>query len=94
MFVFDVATAPAQALQPDPDRAMPPRIGRFLGLLRTLVVYGRNLADRLRQHSAAPHLLPCFAFVARTFATTDPLHHLSAESAGPIPITGPPIFPA
>ncbi len=71
MFVFDAATAPAEALQPDPDRAVPPRIGQVLGLLRTLVTYGRNLADTLRQHSAAPHLLPCFAFVARTFATTD-----------------------
>ena len=71
MFVFDAATAPAEALQPDPDRAVPPRIGKVLGLLRTLIAYGRNLADTLRQHSAAPHLLPCFAFVATTFATTD-----------------------
>ncbi len=71
MFVFDAATAPAEALQPDPDRAVPPRIGQVVGLLRTLVAYGRNLADTLRQHSAAPHLLPCFTFVATTFATTD-----------------------
>ncbi len=70
-FVFDAATAPAEALQPDPDRAVPPRIGKVLGLLRTLITYGRNLADTLRQHSAAPHLLPCFAFVVTTFATTD-----------------------
>ncbi len=50
---------------------MPPRIGKVLGLLRTLITYGRNLADTLRQHSAAPHVLPCFAFLTITFATTD-----------------------
>jgi hypothetical protein len=71
MFVFDASTAPAQALQPDPRRAVPARIGNFLGLLHTLITYGKNLADTLRQHSAAPHLLPCFTFVATTFATAD-----------------------
>jgi len=70
-FVFDAATAPAEALQPDPDRAVPPRVGKILGLVHTLIAYGRNLADTLRQHAADPHLLPCFALVAITFATTD-----------------------
>ncbi len=69
--MFDAASTPAEALQPDPDRAVPPRIGKVLGLLRTLIAYSRNLGDTLCQHAAAPHLLPCFAFVATTFATTD-----------------------
>ncbi len=69
--MFDAATAPVAAVQPDPPRAVPPRIGQVLGLLRTLIAYGKNLADTLRQHAADPHLLPCFAFVATTFGTGD-----------------------
>jgi hypothetical protein len=69
--VFDVATAQAEARQPDPDRAVPPCVGKVLGLVRTLIAYGQNLTDTLCQHAANPHLLPCFAFVANIFGTTD-----------------------
>jgi len=70
--VFDAATAPAEACHPDPtDRAVPPRVGSVLGLVRTFIAYGSNLADTLAQHAANPRLLLWFAFVARIFATTD-----------------------
>ncbi len=69
--MFDAATAPVAAVQPDPHRAVPPRIGQVLGLVRTLIAYGKNLADTLRQHAAEPHLLPCFTFLATTFGTSD-----------------------
>jgi len=70
-FVFDAATAPAEALRPDPDQAVPPRVGKLLGLVHTLIAYGRNLAATLRQHAADPQLLPCVTFVAITFASSD-----------------------
>jgi hypothetical protein len=69
--VFDVATAPAETRQPDPDRAVPPCLGKVLGLVRTLIAYGQNLADMLRQHSAAPHLLPFLPLIVINFGTTD-----------------------
>ncbi len=69
--MFDAATAPVAAVQPDPNRAVPPRIGQVLSLVRTLIVYGKDLADTLRQHAAGPHVLPYFAFVATTFGTSD-----------------------
>jgi len=70
--MFDAATPPTELLQPDPtDRALPPRVGGFLGLLRTLIAYGTNLAGTLRQHAADPRLLPCFAHVAIILRTGD-----------------------
>ncbi len=74
--MFDAATDPVAAVHPDPDRAAPTRpvprhIGQVLSLVHTLIAYGKNLAGTLQQHAAAPHLLPCFAFVARIFGTTD-----------------------
>ncbi len=69
--MFDAATDPVAAVQPEPPRAVPPRIGQVLGLVRTLIAYGKNLADTLRQHAADPHVLPCFAFITSVFATTD-----------------------
>jgi hypothetical protein len=69
--VFDAATEPVAALQPDPNRAVAHHIGQVIGLVQTLIAYGKNLADTLRQHAAEPHVLPCFAFVARTFSTGD-----------------------
>ena len=71
--MFDAATSPPEAsLHPGPtDRALPPRVGSFLTLLHTLIAYGRNLADTLRQHAADPHLLPCFAHVAIILRTGD-----------------------
>ncbi len=69
--MFDTATAPVAAVQPDPNRAVPPRISQVLSLVRTLIAYGKNLADSLRQHTADPHVLPCFAFVATIFGTSD-----------------------
>jgi len=66
--VFDAATAPAEARNPDPtDRALPPRLGGLLCLLLTFIAYGRNLADTLRQHAADPRVLPWFTDVALTF---------------------------
>ncbi len=69
--MFDTATAPVAAVQPDPGRAVPPRIGQVLGLVRALIAYGQNLADTLRQHAADPHVLPCFTFLATIFGTGD-----------------------
>jgi hypothetical protein len=74
--MFDAATEPVAAVQPDPPRAeprrpVPPKIARVLSLVLRLTAYGKNLADTLQQHAAAPHLLPCFAFVANIFGTTD-----------------------
>ncbi len=69
--MFDAATEPVAAVQPDPHRAVPPRIGKVLSLVRTLIAYGQNLADTLRQHASDPQVLPCFAFVASIFGTSD-----------------------
>ena len=69
--MFDATTAPAETRQPDPVRAVPPCLGKVLGLVRTLIAYGQNLTDLLRQHSAAPHLLPFLPFIAINFGTTD-----------------------
>jgi len=70
--VFDAATAPAEAHDPDPtDRAIPPRLGSLLVLLHTFIAYGRNLADTLRQHAADPRVLPWFTDVALTFHSVD-----------------------
>ncbi len=67
----NAATEPPAALQPDPDRAVPPRIGQALGLVRTLIAHGKNFADALRRRATDPHLLPRFAVLATIFATTD-----------------------
>jgi len=70
--VFDAATAPAEARNPDPtDRALPPRVGGLLCLLHTFIAYGRNLADTLRRHAADPRVLPWFTDVALTFHSVD-----------------------
>ena len=71
-----IATVPAEAAQPDPNRALPARLGpagtlKILRLLDTLVAYGRNLAALLRQHDD-PGVLPWFAFAAGIFGTTNP----------------------
>ncbi|HEX5327905.1 MAG TPA: hypothetical protein VFW75_14655 [Acetobacteraceae bacterium] len=50
---------------------MPQHIGQVLGLVHTLIAYGRNLADTLRRHAADPRGLPCFAFVTAVFGTGD-----------------------
>jgi len=70
------AAAPVEAVQPDPNRAVPNHAvsgstSQVLGLVRTLITYGQTLADTLRQHTADPHLLSCFAFVVGIFGTTD-----------------------
>jgi hypothetical protein len=59
------------ASQPDPDRAMPPRIRQVLGVVRMLIAYGKNLAETLEQHASQPHTLPCFRFIATIFFTKD-----------------------
>jgi len=42
LHVFDAATAPTEAHDPDPsDRPLPPRLGSFLVLLHTFIAYGR-----------------------------------------------------
>ncbi len=81
-FVSDPAPAPIETVQPDPDRAVPPRIGQVLGLLGKLITYGKNLADTLRQHAPDPLLLPCFAFVASVFGTADPALILARITRG------------
>ena len=65
------ATAPAEAHAPDPNRAEPTRVSEVLGLLKTLITYGRNLADTLQQHANDPEILPCFAFIASIFRTSN-----------------------
>jgi hypothetical protein len=69
--VFDAATESVASVQPDATRAVPPCVGKVLGLVRTLIAYGQNLADTLRQHATNPQVLPCFAFVANILGTTD-----------------------
>jgi hypothetical protein len=69
--VSNAPAAPVEAFQPKPNRAMPARIGQVLGLLRTLIAYGKNLADTLQRHAADPEVLPCFAFVASIFSTSN-----------------------
>ncbi len=95
--MFDAASEPAAAVQPDPprpapdrpasdrpapDRPLPPEIARVVSLIHTLVAYGKTLADTLQQHAAAPHLLPCFAFVARIFGTADLARILTSIARG------------
>ncbi len=67
-------TAAAQPNRPDPhqDRSAtgadaPTRTGRLLGLLRTLIDYGRQLAGTLQQRTAATDT----ADVTRDFGTID-----------------------
>ncbi len=72
-----MSAPPAAAVQtsrPDPqqDRLAtgadaPNRTGRLLGLVRTLIDYGRQLAATLQQHTAATNL----ADVTRNFGTLD-----------------------
>jgi len=69
--VSDAATAPVEAVHPDPDRAVPARIGQVLGVVRTLIEYGQDLADTLNQHASVPHLLPFFSFIATIFRSKD-----------------------
>jgi len=80
--MFAAATAPAEAPHPDPDRAEPTRIGPVLGLVRTLIAYGRNLAETLRQHTADPQVLPCFTFLTIIFGTSDLAQILARVARG------------
>ena len=43
----------------------------MLGVVRTLIAYGRDLADALNQHASVPHLPPYFRFVATIFGSRD-----------------------
>jgi hypothetical protein len=72
--MFDAATEPVAAVQPDPNRAepnrpVPPKIARVLSVLHPLIAYGKNLADMLQRHAAAPHLLPFLEFLGISFGT-------------------------
>jgi hypothetical protein len=67
----DAASNLVAADRTDPDRAVPPRIAQVLGVVRTLIAYGKNLADTLESNASQPHLLPCFRFIASIFATRD-----------------------
>jgi hypothetical protein len=69
-FVFHVPTEPVEAL-PQPQRAVPGRIGQVLAMVHTLIAYGRNLAATLQLHAPAPHLLPYFDFIALAFDTSN-----------------------
>jgi hypothetical protein len=68
--VFHKPTEPVEAL-PQPQRSVPGRIGQLLGMVHTLIAYGKNLAATLRLRAPAPHLLPCFDFVALAFDTSN-----------------------
>ena len=72
----DIATAPAEAVHPDPNRAVAARVdaagaGNILRLLRTLFAYGKNLVGTLRQEHD-PNDLPWYASVTNIFGTTNP----------------------
>jgi hypothetical protein len=60
---------------PDPDRALPARpdsagVGNIL-LLRTLVAFGRNVVEKLRQEDD-PNNLPWYALLSKLYGTTNP----------------------
>ena len=79
--MFAVTQAPALTLDPDPPGAgtgMPSRIGRVLGVLRKLIVYGRHLATVVQQRAAAPG----FSLFARPFGTADLAVILARITAG------------
>jgi hypothetical protein len=85
--MFDAATEPVAAIQPDPNRAephrpVPPCIGQILSLVHALVTYGKNLADTLQQHGAALRLLPFFESIAITFGTSNPSSILARITRG------------
>ena len=70
------ATAPAEARQPDPHRAVSARLdpaaaGKILRLLHTLVIYGKNVVQRLRQQRD-PLDIPWYPFLTVIFGTTNP----------------------
>jgi hypothetical protein len=67
----DAAAAPVAAVQPDPHRAVPPCIAHVLGLVHTLIAYGKNLTETFQQHAAAPYRRACLEFAATTFGTGD-----------------------
>jgi hypothetical protein len=74
LFMFDAATEPVAAVQPDPPRAepnrpVPPKIARVLSVLHPLIAYGKNLTDILQRHAAAPYLLPFLEFLGISFGT-------------------------
>jgi hypothetical protein len=55
--VFDATAAQAEARQPDPDRAVPPCVGKVLGLVRTLIAYGQEPRIPPRRPTDRPHPL-------------------------------------
>ena len=70
------ATAQAEAVHPDPHRAVsarldPAGVGSILRLLHTLVAYGKNIVQMLRQEDD-PEVLPWYAGLTRIFDTTNP----------------------
>ena len=70
------ATAPAEAVHPDPHRAVsarldPAGVGNILRLLQTLVAYGKNIVQTLRQEDD-PEVLPWYTGLTRIFDTTNP----------------------
>ena len=65
-------TGPAPAAHSNPPRQQAQvqggsQIGRFLGVVSWLITYGKDLADKLRQHAGTP----AFAPLARPFGTTN-----------------------
>jgi len=70
------ATARTEPPHPDPDRAAsarrgPGSVGNILRLLHTLVAYGKNVVQALRQEDD-PEVLPWYAVLTRIFDTTNP----------------------
>ena len=80
--MFDAATEPVAAVQPDPHRAVPEHVGKVLGVVRTLIAHGQNLTETLRRHADDPRAIPCFAFVAWIFGTGDLARILSRLARG------------
>ena len=76
VLMSDAPTAAAAPTHPDPDRAVSARLdpagaGNILRLLRTLIAYGRNLVETLRQERD-PTDIPWHAFLTSIFGTTTP----------------------
>jgi hypothetical protein len=74
----DAAIASAVPLHPDPDRAPSARLdaagaGKILRLLRTLIAYGKNVVEKLREEDD-PDDLPWYAYLTRIFGITDPAY--------------------
>ena len=75
------AQLPDPTPDPDPPRAdapVPAALNRVLGVLRTLISYGKHLATTIQQRATAPG----FALFAKPFGTADTATILARITAG------------